>query len=89
MGRDASGGVAGPELLAEHLVIGKSLGNHRAETALDLDINLGDQIDDALLVDSELAPEVRHLHFAGTHDRLDGRRQQERLRNVSHRTRAF
>ena len=80
--------VAGAELLAEHGVIGKSLGNHRAEPALDLDVDLGDEIDDALLVDAELAAEVRHLHLAGTHDRFDGRGEQERLRNVSHRTTA-
>ena len=69
-------------------MVGKPLGNHGAKSALDLDVDLGDEIDDALLVDAEVLPEMRHLHFARAHHGLDGGREQKRLRDVSHRRRA-
>ena len=69
------GGAAGAaaQLLGEHLVIGKALGDQRAEHALDGEVDLGDEIDRALLVDLEIAAEARHLQLAGADDRLDGR----------------
>ena len=59
-------------------MIGKPLGDQRAELALDLEVDLGDEIDRALLVDAHRAAEVRHLHVAGADDRLDGGREKDR-----------
>jgi hypothetical protein len=86
--RNPVAGLAAAELLAEHGVVGKTLGNHGAKPALDLDVDLGDEIDDALLVDADVGPEVRHLHFARAHDGLDGRGEKQWLRDLSHRRRA-
>ena len=69
-------------------MIGKPLGDHGAESALDLDVDLGDEIDDALLVDAEVLAEMRHLHFARAHDGFDGRGEEQRCEGVSHRRRA-
>ena len=69
-------------------MVGEPLGNHGAKSALDLDVDLGDEIDDALLVDADVLPEVRHLHFARAHDGFDGRGEEQRLRDLSHRRRA-
>ena len=54
-------------------MIGKALGDERAEHPLDGDVDFGDEIDRALLVDAEVAAELRHLQLAGADDRLDGR----------------
>ena len=62
---------AAAHLFGQHLVIGKSLGDELAEHPLDRHVDLGDQIDRALLVDAHVAAEARHLHVAGAHDRLD------------------
>ena len=54
-------------------MIGKALGDQRAEHALDRDVDLGDEIDRALLVDrGRRVPKLRHLHVAGADDRFDG-----------------
>ncbi len=53
-------------------MIGKSFADGRAESALHLEIDLGDEIDHALLVHAHLVAEVRHLNGAGSKDRLDG-----------------
>ena len=70
--------------LGEHVVIGKALGDQRAEHALDFEVDLGDEIDGALLVDAHARAELGHLQIAGAHDRFDGggekdRRVRERL----------
>ena len=86
--RDLLAAIAGAELLAEHMVIGKPFGDHRAEAALDLDVDLGDEIDHALLVDAEVLAEMRQLHLAGAHDRFDSRGKEQWLGNVRHRATA-
>ena len=63
--------AASLELLAQHDVTGESLGDHRAELPLDLQVDLGDQVDRAFLVDAHVAAEPRQLHVAGTNHRLD------------------
>ena len=64
---------AAAHLLGQHLVIGKALGDQLAEHALDGDVDLGDEIDRALLVDLEIAAELLHLQLAGADHRLDRR----------------
>ena len=77
--------TAGAELFTEHGMVGEALRDHRAEPALDLDVDLGDEIDRAFLVDAEIAAEVFELDLSRLHDRFDGRGEQQRLRCVSHR----
>src|SRR5918994_426755 len=43
------------ELLGQHVVIGKALGDQRAKHAFDFEVDLGDEIDRALLVDAQRA----------------------------------
>ncbi len=52
-------------------MIGKALRDHRAEHPLDFEIDLGDEIDRALLLDAHAGAELGHLEIAGAHDRLD------------------
>ena len=60
------------ELLAEDRVIGKPLGDQRAEILFDRHVDVGDEIDRALLVDPEIGgAEVLHLHAARVHDGFD------------------
>ena len=42
-------------------MIRKALGDELAEHPLDGDVDLGDEIDGALLVDADVAAEARHL----------------------------
>ena len=67
------GGIAAlaAQFLGQDLMIGKALGDQLAEHALDGEVDLGDEIDGALLVDLKVAAELRHLQLAGTDDRLD------------------
>ena len=60
-------------------MIGKALGDHRAEHPLDRHVDLGDEIDRPFLVDLEVAAELRHLQIAGADDRLDGGREKQRV----------
>ena len=78
--------AAGLELLAEHDVIGKPLGDHRAELALDLEVDLGDQIDRALLVDADVGAEAGQLDLAGANDRFDRGGEVLRWDRVRHRS---
>ena len=71
--------AAPPISSREHLVIGKSLGDHRAEHPLDGEVDLGHEIDGPLLVDLEVAAELRHLQIAGAGDRLDGGGEKQRI----------
>ncbi len=65
----------------EDVVIGKAFGDERAKHFLDGDIDFGDEVDRAFLVDLHAAAERGHLHVAGAHDRLDGRRHEQRIRH--------
>ena len=65
-------GARRAELLAEHVVIGIPLGHQLAEHALDGEIDLGDEIDRALLPHGEAAAERLELHAAGAPHGLDG-----------------
>ncbi len=60
------------ELLAEHGVIREPIRDHRAESALDLDVDVGDEIDRAFLGDAQIAADVRHLDVPGAQRRFDG-----------------
>ena len=71
--RSGRRGRRAAHFLGEHLVIGKALGDQRAEHPLDGDVDLGHEIDRPLLVDLEVAAELRHLQIAGADDRLDRR----------------
>ena len=62
---------AAAELFGEHVVIGKALRDQRAEHPLDFEIDLGDEIDRALLVDAHARAELGDLEIAGAHDRFD------------------
>jgi hypothetical protein len=53
-------------------MIRKPLGDERPEPPLDGDVDLGDEIDRALLVDLEGAAEAFHLQIACEDDRFDG-----------------
>ena len=64
--------AAAADLLGEHVVIGKALRDQRAEHALDFEIDLGDEIDRALLLDAHAGAERGDLHIAGADDRFDG-----------------
>ena len=50
-----------------------------AEHALDGDVDLGDEVDRAFLVDLEIAAELLHLQLAGADDRLDRRGEEQRV----------
>ena len=63
------------ELLGEDVVFGEALGEQRPAHVLDLDVDLGDQVDGPLLVDADAGPETRPLDRPGAGDDLDGRRQ--------------
>ena len=60
-------------------MIGKPFGDERAEHPLDRDVDLGDEIDRALLVDAEARRRTRHLDVAGASDGLDGGGEKERI----------
>ena len=62
--------------LGEHVVIGKALGDQRAEHLLDFEVDLGDEIDRALLLDAHAGAELGHLEIAGAHDRFDRGREE-------------
>ena len=49
----AGAGARLPHLLGEHVVIGKSRRDQRAEHPLHFDVDLGDEVDRALLVDAQ------------------------------------
>ena len=57
-------------------MIRKALRDHRAKHALDLEVDLGDEIDLALFFDTDAGVELRDLQIAGAHDRFDGRRKE-------------
>ena len=65
-------------------MIGKALGDELAEHPLDGDVDLGDQIDGALLVDAEVAAEPRHHGVAGADDGLDGGGEEQRIARGNH-----
>ena len=73
------GAGAAAELLGQHFVIGKALRDHRAEHPLHFEIDFGDQIDGALLVDTDAGTEPGEVDLAGAHDRFDGRGQEPRV----------
>ena len=52
---------------------GKPLRDERAKSALDLEIDFGDQIDRALFIHAHRAAEMRHLDLAGPDHGFDGR----------------
>ena len=56
-------------------MVGKALGQHRPPHLLDLEIDLGDQVDHALLSDAELSPGPRELDLTGPERDLDCRLQ--------------
>ena len=60
-------------------MIGKAIRNQVAEHPLDFQIYVGHEIDDALLVDANVAAEACDLNRAGPHHGLDGRGEQERV----------
>ena len=57
----------------------EAFGNQPPEHPLDRQIDLGDEIDGPLLVDTEIAAEARHLDVAGANDRFDGGGQKQRI----------
>ena len=61
-------------------MIGKALGEDRAAHALALEIDLGDEIDRALLVDAEAGLAPRQLDGAGPQDDFDGGGEEDRIR---------
>ena len=67
-------------------MIGEPLGDHRAELALDLQIDLGDEIDRALLVDAHVGAEPGQLHLAGADDGFDGGGEIEGRKRIRHRS---
>jgi hypothetical protein len=66
-------------------VIGKTLGNEGPEFTFNAQIDLGDEIDGAFLVDTEIATEMRHLNFAGAYDRLDRGGEKNGRERIRHR----
>ena len=64
-------------------MIGESFRNQIAENAFDFDVDLGDQVDRALLGDLDVVSEPRHLQIAGADDGLDGRGEKQRIRRHS------
>ena len=65
-------------------MIRKSLGNHLAELPFDLDVDLRHEIDGALLVDSDVAAEMCHLHITRVQNRFDGGREELGWERISH-----
>ena len=63
-------------------MIGKALGDQRAEHPLDLHVDLGDEIDRAFLFDVEVA-RAGQLHGAGLHDRFDRRWREKSVEDPS------
>src|SRR5688572_27509974 len=53
------------QLLGQHVVVRKALGDHGAAQLLAFQIDLGDEVDRALLVDTEPGLPARHLDGAG------------------------
>ena len=79
------GAIAGLlELFAEDGVVGKPLGDHLAERALDFQVHLGYEIDRALLVDPQIATEARHLRLAGADHGLDCGREVDGRKRIRH-----
>jgi hypothetical protein len=66
------------ELLAEHVVIRVAVSNELTKRAFDREINLGDQVDDALLPHGKAAAEGVELHAAGAAHGVDGGGQKGR-----------
>ena len=60
-------------------MVRETLGDQRPEHPLDLEVDRGDEIDRAFLVDSDVAAEARDLDVAGAKHGLDGGGQQERV----------
>ena len=78
MPRGRARGPRGPELLAEHVVIGVPLGHQFAERAFDGEVDLGDQVDHPLLPYGESGADRLELHPAGAPDGFDGGREEGR-----------
>ncbi len=76
--------LAPAQLFGQHGVIRKALGDELAEHPLDGEVDLGHQIDDALLVDPDVAPEPRHHDVARAHDGLDGGDDEQRIARGNH-----
>jgi hypothetical protein len=72
------------EFLTQHGVIRESFGNHLPELALDLQIDVGDEIDRTLLVDMKIRAEARKLDVAGTGHCLDRRGEIEWWKRIRH-----
>jgi hypothetical protein len=60
------------ELLRQDVVIGKPFLDHRAKHPLTLEVNVGDEIDGAFLVDPEPGRAAFDLDVAGAKDDLGG-----------------
>jgi hypothetical protein len=76
--RPRRNGQAGIELFGQHVMIGEAFGDEVAEHPLDREVDLGHEIDGALLLDVNIAAEARHLDLASANDRLDGGGQKQR-----------
>ena len=61
-------------------MIGETLGENRAAQPLALEIDLGDQVDRALLVDAKAGLAPRQLDGAGLKHDLDGSGEEDRIR---------
>src|SRR2546426_858107 len=64
---------------------GTPLRDERAEHALDLEVDLGDEVDLPFLPDVEVAAEPGHLHRARAQDGFDGGGEKDRRKRVRHR----
>ncbi len=82
--RTAGDRLVPAQFLGQHAVIRKTLGDELAEHPLDGEVDLGHQVDDALLVDPQVAAEPRHHGIAGAHDRLDGGDHQQGIARGGH-----
>jgi hypothetical protein len=71
--------AAAAHFLGEYGVVGKALGDQLAEHAFDRDVDFGDEVDDALLVDLKCLPEAGHHHRTGTLDDFDRSREERRI----------
>src|SRR5262249_19578221 len=80
--------AAGFELLGEHRMIGEPLGDERPEHALDVAIDLRDEIDRPFFLDVEIV-HAGHLHLAGLDGRLHRGREENRGRRFSHPPASF
>src|SRR5688572_14489320 len=69
-------------LLSEDVVIGKALGNNRPAHPLAFEIDLGHEIDGALLVDVETRGTACELNGAGLEDDFDCGREKDWIRGT-------